>query len=99
MAPKDQGHCLLGLVLLCISFSFLPELYTVSPKGGSGRSIPLFTVFMQHRIVAMYLPRHNSFKVVISPPPLIFNHGGNTVISPGHLVASTMYLHNRMEWS
>ena len=58
------------------------------PQRGKWTQHPLFTVFMQHRIVAMYVPRHNSFKVVISPSPLIFNPGGNTVISPGNLVAS-----------
>ena len=44
---------------------------SVSPKGGRGAQHPLFTVFTQHRIVAMYAPRHIASRCSIPPSFLI----------------------------
>ena len=44
-------------------------LCSVYPNGWKRVQHPPFTVFTQHSILEMYVPRQNSFKVLNPPPP------------------------------
>ena len=68
-------------------------MFSVSPKGGRGRSTHLFTVFTQHRIASNACAKAN--------PPLLFNPGENTDATfPCHAMAISIFKArcNRAMW-